>query len=396
MSIDAGGRAPTARRRCTFLRGVVAGALGVIATAALGAQTSDRAQTEAQAKRVNERIRALESEANQLATQSRTLLGELRALEVEQQLQAERVKEAQAAVARGEAAIAETTARLDSLERQRVAKLPDLKAQLVDVYKRGSTGYARLLFGGSTIRDFSRSARAVAALMRINEQRVIEHRRMLDDVHQQQAKLDQELQALAAREAQARKAQAAADRALAARTALMRQIDARRDLNAQLAGELELAHERLQRQIADIAGGRTVEPVSVPVTPFRGVLEWPVPGRVALRFGQSSSRFGETVSRNGIEIAAAAGAPVQAVHPGKVTYADPFTGFGNLVIVDHGSNTYSLYGYLESISVRVGYRVDTGEELGRVGSAPTGPAALYFEMRIDGRSVDPVQWLRPQ
>jgi septal ring factor EnvC (AmiA/AmiB activator) len=40
--------------------------------------------------------------------------------------------------------------------------------------------------------------------------------------------------------------------------------------------------------------------------------------------------------------------------------------------------------------------VDAGTELGRVGLAPAGPAALYFELRVDGRSVDPVQWLKPK
>jgi septal ring factor EnvC (AmiA/AmiB activator) len=46
--------------------------------------------------------------------------------------------------------------------------------------------------------------------------------------------------------------------------------------------------------------------------------------------------------------------------------------------------------------VKQGDRVDSGAEVGRVGQAPAGPAALYFEMRIDGKSVDPVQWLKPR
>jgi septal ring factor EnvC (AmiA/AmiB activator) len=43
-----------------------------------------------------------------------------------------------------------------------------------------------------------------------------------------------------------------------------------------------------------------------------------------------------------------------------------------------------------------GQHVDAGTEVGRVGTAPTGPAALYFELRVDGRSVDPIQWLKPR
>ena len=364
--------------------------------AALAAQTPDRARTEAQGRLATDRIRALQNEADRLAAEARTLLGDLRALEVEQQLQVERAKAAQAAVASGQTAILEAMTRLDSLEQARVGQLPDLKAQLVDIYKRGRTGYAELLFGGSSVRDFGRATRAFAALMRIQERRVTEHRRTLDELHQQRFLLEEELLGLQTREEEALQARAAADRALAARTALIARTDTRRDLNAQLAGELQVAYERLQQQVANLAAGRPVDPVVLPITPFRGALDWPVPGRIAVSFGQPSGRLGDTTARNGVEIAAAEGTRAYAVYPGTVSYADAFTGFGNLVIIDHGGNTYSLYGYLTSLTVARGAAVDRGAELGRVGVAPAGPSALYFELRIDGRSIDPVQWLRPR
>jgi murein hydrolase activator len=55
-----------------------------------------------------------------------------------------------------------------------------------------------------------------------------------------------------------------------------------------------------------------------------------------------------------------------------------------------------LYGYLGAISVAVGQMLASGTEVGIVGPSPAGPAALYFELRVDGRSVDPVQWLKPR
>jgi septal ring factor EnvC (AmiA/AmiB activator) len=79
-----------------------------------------------------------------------------------------------------------------------------------------------------------------------------------------------------------------------------------------------------------------------------------------------------------------------------VGFADAFTGFGTLVILDHGANHFSLYGFLGSTAVAEGQPVQEGDELGRVGLSPAGLPELYFEMRIDGRSVDPVQWLRPE
>jgi septal ring factor EnvC (AmiA/AmiB activator) len=201
---------------------------------------------------------------------------------------------------------------------------------------------------------------------------------------------------LQAREADALEAQAAANRALASAAALIAQIDARRDLNAQLAGELQVAQERLQQRLGSAGGDRAVESVAVPIAPFRGSLEWPVDGRISSRFGRRTGPFGAATVLNGVEIAAPEGTAVRALYAGTVSYADAFTGFGNLVIVDHGGDIYSLYGYLASIGVPRGTVVDSRSEIGSVGTAPTGQAALYLEIRVDGRSVDPVQWLKPR
>jgi murein hydrolase activator len=114
------------------------------------------------------------------------------------------------------------------------------------------------------------------------------------------------------------------------------------------------------------------------------------------QFGQAGNRLGGTAVRNGIEISAAEGASVRAIHGGTVARAEPYPGFGNLVILDHGTNHYTLYGYLGAMVVMPGQSVAAGSEIGVVGPSPAGPAALYFELRVDGRSVDPVQWLKPR
>jgi lipoprotein NlpD len=63
-------------------------------------------------------------------------------------------------------------------------------------------------------------------------------------------------------------------------------------------------------------------------------------------------------------------------------------------VVDHGAVAFSLYGYLSALSVSQGARVEAGQTLGTVGRAPNGTPALYFELRIDAKPVDPVQWLK--
>jgi septal ring factor EnvC (AmiA/AmiB activator) len=379
LPIETHGTGPKHRRRAVAL------CLIAIATAVVAAQV----QPVDERQRVEERIRALQRESDALARQSRTLLGELRQLEIERDLQAEEARRAEAESAEAQQALQQATTRLAELEQRRAAQLPDLQAQLVDLYKRGRSRYVELLFSAGSAREFARTMRAVAALATIHERRLEDHRRTLDELAAERTALERTAATLRDRDAAARSARAAAQRAVDARTALLARIDSRRDLTAQLAGELQVVSDRLEQAAANARTGT----VAVPLTPFRGSLQWPVSGRIASRFGQDAGRLGGTAVQNGIEITAAEGTPVVAVHGGTVGHAAVFTGFGNLVIVDHGSNNYSLYGYLRDMAVERGAVVDAGTELGRVGPSPAGPPALYFELRIDGRSVDPLQWL---
>lgn len=356
-----------------------------------------RAQDDGGAKRVADRIRALQNEAERLAGQSRTLVGDLRQREIDRDIKVEQLKQAERASAEAERALQETTTRLSDLEVQRINQLPDLKTQIVDLYKRGRSGYAQLLFAAGDLREFARATRAIGALTAINERRIEAHRRTLEAMRQERAAFEQRAKELQAKSAEARRARSAADGAVASAADLIKQIDSRRDLTAQYVGELQEAYTRLQQQVTSISTEKPAgEPVAVPLRPFQGALEWPVPGRIIGAFGQASNRLGGTAVRNGVEIAADEDTPVHAVHSGAVGFAGPFTGFGTLVILDHGANGYSLYGYLASSALQQGDKVETGAEVGRVGLAPAGPPTLYFEMRIDGRSVNPVQWLKPR
>ena len=356
------------------------------------------AQDSGNAERITDRLRALQREAERLAGESRTLVGDLRQREIDRDIKAAQLKQAEAAMAEAEKALQSTTMRMSDLEVQRINQLPDLKTQLVDIYKRGRSGYARMLFSAGDLREFARATRAVSALSTINERRIEEHRKTVDAMRQERAAFEQKAKELQAKTAEARRAKSAADGAVGSASELIRQIDSRRDMTAQYVGELQDAYGKLQQQVTALSTEKPAgaEPVAVPLRPFQGALDWPVQGRIIGFFGQPSNRLGGGAVRNGIEIAADEDTPVRAIHGGSVGFAGPFTGFGTLVILDHGGNGYSLYGYLASTALEQGQTVETGAEVGRVGLAPAGPPTLYFEMRIDGRSVNPVQWLKPR
>jgi len=95
----------------------------------------------------------------------------------------------------------------------------------------------------------------------------------------------------------------------------------------------------------------------------------------------------------GVDLAAPKRAHVFSVRSGIVRFAGEYAGFGKLVNIDHGDGRSSLYGHLSEIRVKTGQTIKAGQVIGRVGSTghSTGPH-LHFEWRIDGKSVDPLEY----
>jgi septal ring factor EnvC (AmiA/AmiB activator) len=343
--------------------------------------------------RIQERLRALRQEADELAAREKSLLTDLRRAELERDITTELRKDADHALAAATQDLADTTTHLTAVEQRAADETPGLSRRLVELYKLGGGGYVRLLLSVDNVREMGRAYRTVASLAALDKERVRAHQSTLASLRAIRAELETRRTRAATAEADARKAALAATAAVSARTALLDQIDAQRDLNARFVSELQSAQQKLSDTVSALpANGSTV-----PIRPFQGSLDWPAVGRVTARFGPGrGSRFGTAITRSGIEIAAPAGAPVTAVHEGTVAFASPFSGFGTLVILDHGAHAYSLYGYLSSVAVTKGAHVDRGARVGLVGSAPAGQPALYFEMRVDGKAVDPLQWLKPR
>ena len=365
------------------------------AMATLAAQAPAAPQIDAQSKRAAERLAALQREAETLAKQERTLLGELRKLEVDREIRIETLTalEREAADVRGK--LGSTTARAKALATEAERQRPDIEGRLVRLYKMGRAGYWRMLLDVNSLREVGRAYRTAAALGKIDRDRVEEHRRTMAALATERATLQTRAKELGRLETDARRASAAVEAAVAARSALVKQIDERRDLNAQLAGELQDAQRKLQATMAQMAAGRDVPAATLPIRPFQGALPWPSDGVVSAKFG-TGSRGGPASSRNGIELSLPEGQAVRAVHEGVIAFADTFSGYGNLVIVDHGDRSYSLYGHLSDMSVKKGDRIEVGSAVGLAGRNPSGNPSLYFELRVDGQPVDPLQWLKRQ
>jgi septal ring factor EnvC (AmiA/AmiB activator) len=346
------------------------------------------------------RIAGLRQEAERLRARSSTLLGELRKFEVEQQLQESRAAQAEASLSLIEGDLAVLEQRLADLTAARERETPGVVARLQRLQRLGRVGYARIVWGTSSAQQLGRAARMMTHMAREDAARLVGYRHLTEQLTDAERRLaTRRAEALELR-ASASEALEAARRAAAERRQLLARIGAERDQQLRVAEELERARQALDGAVAAYrppaaAPAANASPAALPLGRRQRDLPWPVTGDIVRRFGrQRDPRFGTVVVRNGIDIATATGTDVQAVHPGTVAFADTFEGFGRVVIVDHGSGAFSLYGYLSRIAVSQGEPVAAGQLIGEVGEAPAGGPALYFELRVDGRPGDPLQWLK--
>ncbi len=118
-------------------------------------------------------------------------------------------------------------------------------------------------------------------------------------------------------------------------------------------------------------------------------LIWPADGTVIRRFDGANSK--------GIDISAAAGTPVLAAAPGTVVYAgNGLRGYGNLLILKHNSEYLTAYAHNRALLVKEGQTVSRGEKIAEMGDTDTDRVMLHFELRYQGRSIDPSRALPPR
>jgi septal ring factor EnvC (AmiA/AmiB activator) len=169
------------------------------------------------------------------------------------------------------------------------------------------------------------------------------------------------------------------------------------------SGNQELARLQHERQaveslVADLA--RVLEDFPMDsrqrFDQLRGKLQWPVPGKMTVRYQETRTNGAPTAVRsNGVTIESVRGAKVRAPFFGRVVYADWLQGMGMLLILAHGGNYLTLYGHAEVLYKSVGDQVVPGDVIAALSDAGGAPPQLYFEIREGRRPVDPRAWLKP-
>lgn len=171
------------------------------------------------------------------------------------------------------------------------------------------------------------------------------------------------------------------------------------DAKAYESAERELLAEsrRLEREI--VALTRISAQQAAKQTHGSGVLSWPLRGKITSNFGYRMHPIHrKRLMHTGLDISRPHGTPVAAADSGHVIYAGWRGGYGKVVMINHGSqrgnNIVTLYAHLSSIRVGTGQEVNKGATIGNVGSTGYSTGAhLHFEVRVDGRPVNPLGYL---
>ncbi|MEO1573643.1 MAG: peptidoglycan DD-metalloendopeptidase family protein [Pseudomonadota bacterium] len=139
------------------------------------------------------------------------------------------------------------------------------------------------------------------------------------------------------------------------------------------------------------ASGGSAAPRPAPSPPANAPsFAWPAVGKVQRSTSDAAG------AGTGVNILGDVGSQVVAAADGRVVYSGSgLIGYGNLIIVKHGARYLTAYGYNDSLLVKEGDSVRRGQAIARMGRGPDRAAALHFEIRLDGKPVDPLRYLDP-
>lgn len=374
-------------------RGLTVGlVLLLIVAMAVPAFANDLKKQQAEYERIQKEIEQMEKKINQNAQQSKSVTSEITRLDKEIQKTEEQLNYLENRLKTTALEIQVTEQDLAESEEQLGFRQEMLKTRLRALYERGSASYLEVLFNAQSFSDL---INRVGMLQRVVAQDVT----IVDSIKIEKARIEQQKEILEAKRMelsslhrQTENNRTAVASRMAERTRYKDQLAKDRSVWQKSLRELEVVEKNMERLIRE---AQSKNPGSGAGT---GSYVWPTPGysRITSPFGSRRDPiFGGTSFHYGIDIGAPSGARILAADSATVLFSGVMTGYGNVVILDHGNSRSTVYAHCSVLLVKNNQKVAKGQQIAKVGSTgwSTGPH-LHFEFRIKGAKQNPLNYVK--
>jgi septal ring factor EnvC (AmiA/AmiB activator) len=371
--------------------------VSLLSPALLSAQNqSEKEQARRELKQLQAKIDTVSAEITNARTRQNELQTELKNSEIALGKLQKKLRENTEAIADASAELKQLESRKTGLESARQDQQTLIASELETAWKMGQQGQLKVLLNQEDPDTVARQMAYYRYFFEARAELLDGYRATLSELEQVEQGIVTTAETLESRQSELRQQQLELAAAQDKRKATVASLNADIESKGASLKDLEQNRIELERLLETIE--QAVENLQIPdnYQPFaaaRGSMPWPVKGKNSNRFGRPRNEG--KMKWQGLNITAKEGDTVRAIHHGRVVYADWFRGSGLLLIVDHGDGYMSLYAHNQTLLREVGEWVSAGTSISTVGnSGGLTKAALYFEIRHNGKPTNPANWCR--
>ncbi|MGC9518553.1 MAG: murein hydrolase activator EnvC family protein [Desulfuromonadaceae bacterium] len=273
----------------------------------------------------------------------------------------------------------------------------DVEKRLRVLYTTGDAGTLRLIFSDASPAVIAENTEFLQRITAHDKALLLEYRKQLENLRESQNALEREKERYAETLRRQQERRNELKQAKREQDALVNKIRRDSSMLKSLLADLKERSEAMKELVASLEKRKSAGfvPSGATFESRKGQLDWPSSGSIRSGFGvHKHKQFGSQVKTNGLEIAAVPGTKIKAIWEGKVVFAAPFKGYGNMLILDHGDKYYSLYANAAKLHLRKGDTAKAGQVIATAGYS--GGDSYYFEIRRRGTPMNPIQWLKPR
>lgn len=275
-----------------------------------------------------------------------------------------------------------------------------LSGRLRQMYMQGPDNQWMFILGGDDLSEKLRRYKFLRLVAERDAQLVRTVGERKQNLELEQAALTEALADVASLKTIQESEAAKLEKSKRTRVAMLNRIRDDTSKHEKAIAELEKSQEKLKNLIGELERQALskAEPTNLPPGGFiamKGKLPRPVNGQVISKFGKSRHpTFGTVTFNNGIDIQAPAGSPIRSVAAGRVEFVDWVAGYGNCIIINHGSGYYTLYAHAADTFVRPDQNISGNVVIGEVGNTDSLHGyACHFEVRKSKQALNPMDWL---